>query len=71
MLLSQFSGNPVSRARLVQELYPNITYDDSNRALDAVVRRLRHKLTLQTGAANPIKSAYGAGFCFACPLTLC
>ncbi|MBF0185074.1 MAG: response regulator transcription factor [Magnetococcales bacterium] len=38
------------------------------RNLDAVVRRLRRKITLATGSDVPIKVVYGVGYAFSAPL---
>lgn len=69
-LLTASSGSPVSRDMLIQRLYPNRTDDYSGRALDALVRRLRDKISSLPGRSNPVKSAYGIGFCFAEPLCI-
>jgi DNA-binding response OmpR family regulator len=69
-LLAEYTGNAVNRALLVQRLYPNRTDDYSGRALDALVRRLRDKISRLPTSPNPIKSAYGVGFCFAEPISI-
>ncbi len=63
-LLSYAAGTPVSRAQLIERLYPANNDDCSSRALDALVRRLRHKLSFHHVGSSPLKSIYGVGFCF-------
>ena len=69
-LLTKSSGGAASRELLIQQLYPNRTDDYSGRALDALVRRLREKISSVPGRSNPVKSSYGVGFCFAEPLAI-
>ena len=69
-LLLKSSGSSVTRKHLIQQLYPNHTDYYSSRALDALVRRLREKISSLPGRANPLKSSYGVGFCFAEPLSI-
>ena len=69
-MLMKSSGDSVSREILIKQLYPNRTDDYSGRALDALVRRLRDKISNVPGKPNPVKSSYGIGFCFAEPLVL-
>lgn len=69
-LLFKSSGSAVNRERLIQQLYPNRADDFSSRALDALVRRLREKISSSPGKSNPVKSSYGVGFCFTEPLSL-
>ena len=69
-LLAKSSGSAVGRVKLIQQLYPSRTDDYSSRALDALVRRLRDKISCFPNAPNPVKSAYGIGFCFAEPLSM-
>lgn len=68
-LLAKYSGSAVSRNLLIQQLYPNRSDDYSSRAIDALVRRLREKISSLYNGSNPIKSAYGIGFCFAEPIS--
>ena len=69
-MLMKSSGDSVSRELLIKQLYPNRIDDYSGRALDALVRRLRDKISTASGRPNPVKSSYGVGFCFAEPLAL-
>jgi DNA-binding response OmpR family regulator len=69
-MLMKSSGDPVSRELLIKQLYPSRIDDYSGRALDALVRRLRDKISNAPGKPNPVKSSYGIGFCFAEPLSL-
>ena len=69
-MLMKSSGDSVSRELLIKQLYPNRIDDYSGRALDALVRRLRDKISTVSGRPNPVKSSYGIGFCFAEPLVL-
>ncbi len=68
-ILMKSSGDSVSRDLLVKQLYPSRIDDYSGRALDALVRRLREKISNVPGKPNPVKSSYGIGFCFAEPLS--
>ena len=67
-LLVQLTGSVITRECLIKQLYPNRIDDYSGRALDALVRRLREKISCITGKANPVKSSYGVGFSFAEPV---
>ncbi len=67
-ILMQSSGGVIAREHLIKQLYPNRTDDYSGRALDALVRRLREKISCISGKANPVKSSYGVGFSFAEPV---
>lgn len=69
-MLMKSSGDPVGREMLIKQLYPNRIDDYSGRALDALVRRLRDKISTASGRPNPVKSSYGIGFCFAEPLSI-
>ncbi len=62
-LLAISHGTQVTREHLVEQLYQQ-TDDYSGRALDAMVRRLRAKISKRSDQPTPIKSIYGVGYCF-------
>jgi DNA-binding response OmpR family regulator len=63
-ILGAAAGFVVSRETLLEGLYGR--YDEhASRALYALVRRLRSKITAATGAPSPIRTARSAGLCFA------
>ena len=66
--LTKSPGCAISREQLIQHLYPSRTNDYSSRALDALVRRLREKISSLPNRSNPVKSSYGVGFSFTEPL---
>lgn len=68
--LAKSSGSATNRNLLIQRLYPNRSDNYSSRAIDALVRRLREKISRVPNCTNPIKSAYGIGFCFTEPLSV-
>ena len=62
-LLAATPGRPVVRDTLLTKLYlRNDEY--TSRSLDSLVRRLRAKITADTGVAVPIKTAHAVGYCF-------
>ncbi|WP_321529768.1 response regulator transcription factor [uncultured Desulfuromonas sp.] len=62
--LADAEGGTVTRHHFLGMLYP--TADDySGRAMDAMVRRLRKKITdTVPQSEQPIKTVYGSGYCF-------
>ncbi len=68
-LLATSPDQKATRDLLVSRLYQQADEYDS-RALDALVRRLRNKLSRLSPPANPIKSLYGVGYCFSESLAL-
>ena len=62
-MLTQSKERQGERECLLATLYHQPD-DYSGRALDALVRRLRNKLTRMPVPASPIKSVYGVGYCF-------
>lgn len=69
-MLKKSPNCAVSRDILIKQLYPSRTDDYSSRALDALVRRLREKISNLPNRSNPVKSSYGVGFIFAEPLSV-
>ena len=67
-LLALTPGTIVSREILLIGLYQR-NDDQSGRALDSLVRRLRAKI-VSCGEIPPIKTAHAVGFCFSAPLIL-
>lgn len=61
--LAQSEKRQMGRENLLANLYQQDD-DYSGRALDAMVRRLRIKITRIQVSSNPIKSIYGVGYCF-------
>ena len=62
-LLATTPGRPVMRDTLLTKLY--LRHDEyTSRSLDSLVRRLRAKITADTGVAVPIKTAHAVGYCF-------
>jgi len=68
-LLAQTEDRQIDREQLLPRLYQQ-SDDYTGRALDALVRRLRSKMTRMPVPANPIKSIYGVGYCFSEALIL-
>ncbi len=68
--LATAKENLVQRTQLLQLFYQN-SDEYTGRALDAMVRRLRTKINRTCAeTAQPIKTVYGSGFCFAEPLSI-
>lgn len=62
--LATHPDNLATRSELLQEFYDR-TDEYTGRALDALVRRLRNKLSKQQDvSSSPIKTVYGEGYCF-------
>lgn len=62
-LLAATPGRPVVRDTLLTKLY--LRHDEyTSRSLDSLVRRLRAKVTADTGVPVPIKTAHAVGYCF-------
>jgi two-component system, OmpR family, response regulator len=68
-LLAATPGRPVVCDTLLTKLY--LRHDEyTSRSLDSLVRRLRAKITADTGIAVPIKTAHAVGYCFSASLHL-
>jgi len=66
-LLAATPGRPVVREALLAKLY--LRHDEyTSRSLDSLVRRLRAKITADTGIPVPIKTAHAVGYCFSAAL---
>jgi len=66
-LLAATPGRPVVRDTLLTKLY--LRHDEyTSRSLDSLVRRLRAKITADTGVPVPIKTAHAVGYCFSAML---
>jgi len=66
-LLIDNNGNPVDRNELMLALGYDVNQYE-NRALDALVRRLRKKLAEADGDnKDPIKTIHAVGYCFSAP----
>ena len=66
-LLAATPGRAVARDTLLTKLY--LRHDEyTSRSLDSLVRRLRAKITADTGIAVPIKTAHAVGYCFSATL---
>lgn len=62
-LLAATPGQPILRDTLLTTLY--LRHDEyTSRSLDSLVRRLRAKITTDTGLPAPIKTAHAVGYCF-------
>jgi hypothetical protein len=59
--LKRHSPNKVDRRDLIQMMGYNASYYDRNR-MDAMVRRLRHKILATTATVNPIQTVHGIGY---------
>lgn len=68
-VLVEKAGKPCTRDEIQRALArPNHRSDD--RAIDAMVRRLRRKISEQGGEEPPIKMIYGIGYSFSAPVRL-
>ena len=66
-LLASTPGRAVARDSLLNTLY--LRHDEyTSRSLDSLVRRLRAKITADTGVPVPIKTAHAVGYCFSATL---
>ena len=66
-ILATTPGRSVLRDTLLTKLYlRNDEY--TSRSLDSLVRRLRAKITSDTGVPVPIKTAHAVGYCFSAAL---
>ena len=66
-LLAATPGRAVARETLLTRLY--LRHDEyTSRSLDSLVRRLRAKITADTGVPVPIKTAHAVGYCFSAAL---
>jgi DNA-binding response OmpR family regulator len=68
--LAQANGVPVSRADIMLSLY-NHTDEYSGKALDALIYRLRSKVTASATLRLPVTSIHSVGYSFTALFTLC
>lgn len=61
--LAQKSGESVSRAALMEQLYPRLD-EYTSKALNALVKRLRLKISQDCGLPAPIQTAHSFGYSF-------
>ena len=67
LALADSSNEPTNRESLTRALYGR--FDSSaNRALDAVIKRLRQKIVANVSAVDPITTHYGEGHRFTAPI---
>lgn len=67
LTLADSSNEPTNRESLTRTLYGR--FDSSaNRALDAVIKRLRQKIVANVSAVDPITTHYGEGHRFTAPI---
>lgn len=67
LALAETPSEPTNREALTRSLYGR--FDPSaNRALDAVIKRLRHKIVAKVSAVDPITTHYGEGHRFTAPI---
>ena len=67
LALANSSNEPTNREALTLALYGR--FDSSaNRALDAVIKRLRQKIVANVSAVDPITTHYGEGHRFTAPI---
>lgn len=67
LALANSSNQPTTREFLTRALYGR--FDSSaNRALDAVIKRLRQKIVADVSAVDPITTHYGEGHRFTAPI---
>jgi DNA-binding response OmpR family regulator len=68
-ILVAAAGQAVTREQLMATLeYPQDLY--ANRALDAMVGRLRKKIEVAVGRDTPIQTIHAVGYCFSAPSML-
>ncbi len=67
LALSETPAAPTNREALTRSLYGR--FDSSaNRALDAVIKRLRQKIVAKVSSVDPITTHYGEGHRFTAPI---
>ena len=67
LALAESPAEPTNREALTRSLYGR--FDASaNRALDAVIKRLRQKIVARVSAVDPITTHYGEGHRFTAPI---
>lgn len=67
LALAEAPAEPTNREALTHSLYGR--FDSSaNRALDAVIKRLRQKIVAKVSAVDPITTHYGEGHRFTAPI---
>ena len=67
LALAKAPSEPTNREALTRSLYGRFD-SSSNRALDAVIKRLRQKIVAKVSAADPITTHYGEGHRFTAPI---
>ena len=67
LALAEVPSKPTNREALTRSLYGRFD-SSSNRALDAVIKRLRQKIAAKVSAADPITTHYGEGHRFTDPI---
>lgn len=67
LALADSPSEPTNREALTRSLYGRFD-SSSNRALDAVIKRLRQKIVAKVSAADPITTHYGEGHRFTAPI---
>jgi DNA-binding response OmpR family regulator len=67
LALADSPSGPTNREALTRSLYGRFD-SSSNRALDAVIKRLRQKIVAKVSAADPITTHYGEGHRFSAPI---
>ena len=67
LALADSSNEPTNREALTRVLYGRFD-SPANRALDAVIKRLRQKIIANVSAVDPITTHYGEGHRFTAPI---
>ena len=67
LALADSSNEPTNREALTRALYGRFD-SPANRALDAVIKRLRQKIVANVSAVDPITTHYGEGHRFTAPI---
>ena len=68
-VLAAQAGRTVSRSTLLEQFYGR-SDDSANRALEALVRRVRLKIASVTDGPSPLMTEHGVGYAFAAPILL-
>ena len=67
LALAESPTEPTNREALTRSLYGRVDAS-ANRALDAVIKRLRQKIVARVSAVDPITTHYGEGHRFTAPI---
>lgn len=67
LALAEAPTEPTNREALTRSLYGRCD-SSANRALDAVIKRLRQKIVVKVSAVDPITTHYGEGHRFTAPI---